>query len=149
MLEDEELASEELTPSEDVVVEETLEDGSDDSVMEHSNYHPGESGDGVKYHLTGMYQDWFLDYASYVILDRALPEVYDGLKPVQRRILHSLYELEDGRFNKVANVVGNTMKYHPHGDSSIYGALVCLAQDWSTRYPQRLSIHGHIQLFLR
>ncbi|MCQ2284008.1 MAG: DNA gyrase/topoisomerase IV subunit A [Bacteroidales bacterium] len=75
-----------------------------------------------------MYREWYLDYASYVILDRAIPDVYDGLKPVQRRILHSLDELEDGRFNKVANVVGNTMKYHPHGDQSIYSALVMLGQ---------------------
>ena len=75
-----------------------------------------------------MYREWYLDYASYVILDRAIPDVYDGLKPVQRRILHSMDELEDGRFNKVANVVGNTMKYHPHGDQSIYAALVQLGQ---------------------
>lgn len=75
-----------------------------------------------------MYREWYLDYASYVILDRAIPDVYDGLKPVQRRILHSLDELEDGRFNKVANVVGNTMKYHPHGDQSIYSALVTMGQ---------------------
>lgn len=75
-----------------------------------------------------MYREWYLDYASYVILDRAIPDVYDGLKPVQRRILHSLDELEDGRYNKVANVVGNTMKYHPHGDQSIYSALVMLGQ---------------------
>lgn len=75
-----------------------------------------------------MYREWYLDYASYVILDRAIPDVYDGLKPVQRRILHSMDELEDGRFNKVANVVGNTMKYHPHGDQSIGSALVMLGQ---------------------
>ncbi|MCR4681388.1 MAG: DNA gyrase/topoisomerase IV subunit A [Bacteroidales bacterium] len=75
-----------------------------------------------------MYREWYLDYASYVILDRAFPDVYDGLKPVQRRILHSMDELEDGRYNKVANIVGNTMKYHPHGDQSIYGALVQLGQ---------------------
>ena len=75
-----------------------------------------------------MYREWYLDYASYVILDRAFPDVYDGLKPVQRRILHSMDELEDGRYNKVANIVGNTMKYHPHGDQSIGGALVQLGQ---------------------
>ncbi len=85
------------------------------------------SGD-KKYHLTGMYQSWFLDYASYVILERAVPHIEDGLKPVQRRILHSMNELEDGRYNKVANVVGNTMKYHPHGDASIGDALVQLGQ---------------------
>jgi len=78
--------------------------------------------------LPGMYQNWFLDYASYVILDRAVPEVLDGLKPVQRRILHSMWELEDGRYNKVANVIGNTMKYHPHGDASIGDAMVQIGQ---------------------
>ena len=75
-----------------------------------------------------LYGDWFLDYASYVILERAVPHIHDGLKPVQRRILHSLHELEDGRYNKVANVVGNTMKYHPHGDASIGDAMVQLGQ---------------------
>lgn len=78
--------------------------------------------------VSGMYQEWFLDYASYVILERAVPHINDGLKPVQRRILHSLRELEDGRFHKVANVIGNTMKYHPHGDASIGDALVQLGQ---------------------
>lgn len=78
--------------------------------------------------VQSMYREWFLDYASYVILDRAFPDVYDGLKPVQRRILHSMDELEDGHFNKVANIVGNTMKYHPHGDQSIYSALVAMGQ---------------------
>lgn len=79
-------------------------------------------------HLSGMYQNWFLDYASYVILERAVPHIQDGLKPVQRRILHSMKELDDGRFNKVANIVGNTMQYHPHGDASIGDALVQLGQ---------------------
>lgn len=79
-------------------------------------------------HLDGMYQKWFLDYASYVILERAVPYVNDGLKPVQRRILHSMRELDDGRYNKVANIIGNTMKYHPHGDASIGDALVQLGQ---------------------
>ncbi len=78
--------------------------------------------------VKGMYEDWFLDYASYVILERAVPHLNDGLKPVQRRILHSMKELDDGRYNKVANVVGNTMKYHPHGDASIGDALVQLGQ---------------------
>ena len=78
--------------------------------------------------LRGMYADYFLDYASYVILERAVPHVLDGLKPVQRRILHSLNEMDDGRYNKVANVVGNTMKYHPHGDASIGDAMVSLGQ---------------------
>lgn len=78
--------------------------------------------------VSGMYQDWFLDYASYVILERAIPSIYDGLKPVQRRILHSMRELEDGRYNKVANIVGNTMKYHPHGDAAISDAIVQIGQ---------------------
>ncbi len=78
--------------------------------------------------LSGMYQDWFLDYASYVILERAVPEIKDGLKPVQRRILHAMREIDDGRYNKVANIIGHTMKYHPHGDASIGDALVQLAQ---------------------
>ena len=78
--------------------------------------------------VSGMYEDWFLDYASYVILERAIPSVHDGLKPVQRRIMHSMREMEDGRYNKVANVVGNTMKYHPHGDAAIGDALVQLGQ---------------------
>lgn len=78
--------------------------------------------------LSGMYENWFLDYASYVILERAVPEIIDGLKPVQRRILHAMNELDDGRFNKVANVIGHTMKYHPHGDASIGDALVQLGQ---------------------
>lgn len=84
--------------------------------------------DIVRQHLRGMFQSWYLDYASYTILDRAIPHIDDGLKPVQRRILHSMKALDDGRFNKVANIVGNTMQYHPHGDSSIYGALVQLGQ---------------------
>jgi topoisomerase-4 subunit A len=78
--------------------------------------------------LTGLYENWFLDYASYVILDRAVPHINDGFKPVQRRILHSLKEMDDGRFNKAANVIGNTMKYHPHGDASIGDAMVQLGQ---------------------
>lgn len=78
--------------------------------------------------ITGLYENWFLDYASYVILDRAVPHINDGLKPVQRRILHSLKEMDDGRFNKAANVIGNTMKYHPHGDASIGDAMVQIGQ---------------------
>ena len=78
--------------------------------------------------VSGLYKDWFLDYASYVILDRASPSIYDGFKPVQRRIMHSMRELEDGRYNKVANIVGNTMKYHPHGDASITDAMVQIGQ---------------------
>lgn len=78
--------------------------------------------------LNGLYENWFLDYASYVILERAVPSLYDGFKPVQRRILHSMKELDDGRYNKVANIIGNTMKYHPHGDASIGDALVQIGQ---------------------
>ena len=78
--------------------------------------------------ISGMYKEWFLDYASYVILERAVPHINDGLKPVQRRILHSMKEMDDGRYNKVANIIGNTMKYHPHGDASIGDALVQVGQ---------------------
>ena len=78
--------------------------------------------------VTGMYKDWFLDYASYVILERAVPTINDGLKPVQRRILHSMKDLDDGRYNKVANIVGHTMQYHPHGDASIADAMVQIGQ---------------------
>ena len=87
-----------------------------------------EQNGEVKQHLTGMYQDWFLDYASYVILERAVPAIEDGLKPVQRRILHAMKCVDDGKFNKVANIVGQTMQYHPHGDASIGDALVQLGQ---------------------
>ena len=78
--------------------------------------------------VSGMYKDWFLDYASYVILERAVPAIEDGFKPVQRRIMHALKELDDGRYNKVANVVGHTMQYHPHGDASIADAMVQIGQ---------------------
>lgn len=95
----------------------------------HSEYKiPGKSESRVSYHLSGMYQNWFLDYASYVILERAVPHINDGLKPVQRRILHSMKRLDDGRYNKVANIVGHTMQFHPHGDQSIGDALVQLGQ---------------------
>lgn len=87
-----------------------------------------EFNDAIKQHLTGMYQDWFLDYASYVILERAVPAIEDGLKPVQRRILHAMKGVDDGKYNKVANIVGQTMQYHPHGDASIGDALVQLGQ---------------------
>src|SRR5678816_1604052 len=78
--------------------------------------------------VSGMYENWFLEYASYVILERAVPAIEDGLKPVQRRILHSMKEMDDGRFNKVANIIGQTMQYHPHGDASIGDALVNMGQ---------------------
>ena len=86
-----------------------------------------------------MYKDWFLDYASYVILERAVPHINDGLKPVQRRILHSMKRLDDGRYNKVANIIGHTMQFHPHGDASIGEALVQLGQkDIAHRLPGKL-----------
>ena len=98
-------------------------------VAGHSDYKAPAKGDSkVTYHLSGMYQHWFLDYASYVILERAVPHINDGLKPVQRRILHSMRRLDDGRYNKVANIVGHTMQFHPHGDASIGDALVQLGQ---------------------
>jgi len=103
----------------EVPADETLE-GMEDAQAHEDEYHVIP--------LKGMFENWFLDYASYVILERAVPAIEDGLKPVQRRILHSMDELDDGRFNKVANIVGNTMKYHPHGDASIGDALVQLAQ---------------------
>lgn len=96
---------------------------------EHSDYKPVNRFDAsAVHHLSGMYQSWFLDYASYVILERAVPHIGDGLKPVQRRILHSMKRMDDGRYNKVANIVGHTMQFHPHGDASIGDALVQLGQ---------------------
>ena len=95
----------------------------------HSDYQPVNRFDAsAVHHLSGMYQNWFLDYASYVILERAVPHIEDGLKPVQRRILHSMKRMDDGRYNKVANIVGHTMQFHPHGDASIGDALVQLGQ---------------------
>ena len=78
--------------------------------------------------VSDLYEDWFLDYASYVILERAIPSIDDGLKPVQRRILHSMNNIEDGRYNKCANIIGSSMQFHPHGDASIEDALVNLGQ---------------------
>ena len=101
----------------------------EDASQEHSDYKPVNRFDAsVVHHLSGMYQNWFLDYASYVILERAVPHIEDGLKPVQRRILHSMKRMDDGRYNKVANIVGHTMQFHPHGDASIGDALVQLGQ---------------------
>ena len=101
----------------------------DNECNKHSTYRPiVESGDDVVHHLSGMYQSWFLDYASYVILERAVPHINDGFKPVQRRILHSMKRMDDGRYNKVANIVGHTMQFHPHGDASIGDALVQMGQ---------------------
>ena len=112
------------------------EDGKDDASsyeetggVEHTEYKVPDAGnDSVKHHLSGMFQNWFLDYASYVILERAVPHMNDGLKPVQRRILHSMKRMDDGRYNKVANIIGHTMQFHPHGDASIGDALVQLGQ---------------------
>jgi len=96
--------------------------------MEEDIIATNNNGEQEVIHVSGMYQNWFLDYASYVILERAIPHINDGLKPVQRRILHSLKELDDGRYHKVANVIGHTMKYHPHGDASIGDAMVQIGQ---------------------
>ena len=109
---------------------ESNDEGFDDIVTlgEHHFYDNQEDGNDTITKVTGMYKDWFLDYASYVILERAVPAIEDGFKPVQRRIMHSLKELDDGRYNKVANVVGHTMQYHPHGDHSIGDAMVQIGQ---------------------
>ena len=120
-----------LTVTDILLMKEENEDWNETEMNEssaeaHSSYHV-PVGD-KRMQLGGMFQNWFIDYASYVILERAVPHIEDGLKPVQRRILHSMKELDDGRFNKVANIVGNTMQYHPHGDASIGDALVQLGQ---------------------
>ena len=109
---------------------ESIEEGFDDVIKSGGNhfYENQEDGNDTITKVTGMYKDWFLDYASYVILERAVPAIEDGFKPVQRRIMHSLKELDDGRYNKVANVVGHTMQYHPHGDQSIGDAMVQIGQ---------------------
>ena len=107
-----------------------MEIDEEDNILDETNGSEYEQGGEVQrtISVSGMYKEWFLDYASYVILERAVPDVNDGLKPVQRRIMHSMKELDDGRYNKVANIIGNTMKYHPHGDASIGDALVQLGQ---------------------
>ena len=108
---------------------ETSKDMEEESAAGHSDYKPVNRFDAaVVHHLSGMYQNWFLDYASYVILERAVPNIEDGFKPVQRRIMHSMKRMDDGRYNKVANIVGHTMQFHPHGDASIGDALVQLGQ---------------------
>ncbi|MBR4729373.1 MAG: DNA gyrase/topoisomerase IV subunit A [Prevotella sp.] len=110
--------------------QEILEEQESEGVAEgHSDYKPVNRFDAAAvHHLSGMYQNWFLDYASYVILERAVPNIEDGFKPVQRRIMHSMKRMDDGRYNKVANIVGHTMQFHPHGDASIGDALVQLGQ---------------------
>lgn len=117
-----------IDPIEELPNEETPQDGDSQTNNDAAIATPDKDKDVVKHHLRGMYRSWFLDYASYVILERAVPHIDDGLKPVQRRILHSMKMLDDGRFIKVANIVGNTMQYHPHGDASINDALVTLGQ---------------------
>src|SRR5210317_941562 len=104
--------SEEYTNHEELPEDEPLEEEVKDEIV----------------YLSGMYRNWFLDYASYVILERAVPYINDGLKPVQRRIMHAMREMDDGRYNKVANIIGQTMQYHPHGDASIADATVQLGQ---------------------
>lgn len=125
--------SEEYNDNENIM-EESLEDETVDASPPangqppKSDYDPTMVKDSITHHLSGMYQNWFLDYASYVILERAVPHILDGLKPVQRRILHSMKRMDDGRYNKVANIVGHTMQFHPHGDASIKDALVQMGQ---------------------
>ncbi|MBR4826503.1 MAG: DNA gyrase/topoisomerase IV subunit A [Bacteroidales bacterium] len=116
---------------ENIVTEEIIED--DDLELAEDAQSSGRyskllEGDAHKFKLSGMFKDWYLDYASYVILHRAVPHIADGLKPVQRRVLHAMYKIDDGSFTKVANIVGQAMQYHPHGDQSILGALVTLGQ---------------------
>ena len=127
MREDEDLLNEDdiMNDGENVAEEtdENLEDGNG-----YKPHNDDDVADDKVHHLGGMYQSWFLDYASYVILERAVPHIIDGLKPVQRRILHAMNVIDDGRFNKVANIVGQTMQYHPHGDASIGDALVQMGQ---------------------
>ena len=125
------MSTDEIIDNENELEEVEGADASNEDVPSdaHSRYKiPKITDDAIKHHLSGMYQNWFLDYASYVILERAVPDIYDGLKPVQRRILHSMKRLDDGRYNKVANIVGHTMQFHPHGDASIGDALVQLGQ---------------------
>ncbi len=114
----------------DELLEENMESSESEGMAEgHSDYKPVNRFDAAAvHHLSGMYQNWFLDYASYSILDRAIPHIEDGFKPVQRRIMHSMKRMDDGRYNKVANIVGHTMQFHPHGDASIGDALVQLGQ---------------------
>ena len=119
----------ELEEGLDMADEKQQDENEEEGVETHSDYKPADRFDAsAVHHLSGMYQNWFLDYASYVILERAVPNIADGLKPVQRRILHSMKRMDDGRYNKVANIVGHTMQFHPHGDASIGDALVQMGQ---------------------
>jgi topoisomerase-4 subunit A len=113
----------------DIDNDQEIEEPIDGEDLSENNRYEKIIEDGEKrYKLTGMYREWFLDYASYVILERAVPHIDDGLKPVQRRILHAMKKMDDGRYNKVANIIGFTMQFHPHGDASIGEALVQLGQ---------------------
>jgi topoisomerase-4 subunit A len=126
---DDETKDDEILEEREETVEETGVDWAEEGVEAHSDYKPVNRFDAsAVHHLSGMYQNWFLDYASYSILDRAIPHIEDGFKPVQRRIMHSMKRMDDGRYNKVANIVGHTMQFHPHGDASIGDALVQLGQ---------------------
>ena len=110
---------EDIEPQDEELGEDAVASGKFDKLL---------SGDSRKYKLSGMFKEWYLDYASYTILDRAVPHIVDGFKPVQRRVLHTMATMDDGRYTKVANIVGQAMQYHPHGDASILGALVTLGQ---------------------
>jgi topoisomerase IV subunit A len=125
MSENEELNNE---TTNDDIANESISNNTQDEDLHHSEYKPTDNNEDTKHHLSGMYRNWFLDYASYVNLDRAIPHINDGLKPVQRRVLHAMKRMDDGRYNKVANIVGHTMQFHPHGDASIGCALVTLGQ---------------------
>ena len=123
-MEEENIVTEEIIDEEELAGDAPIEgDGS-----ESGKYDKMLDGDAKKFKLSGMFKDWYLDYASYVILHRAVPHIVDGLKPVQRRVLHAMFRMDDGAYTKVANIVGQAMQYHPHGDQSILGALVTLGQ---------------------
>ena len=120
---------EDINPENDGMNNDADNEADNDELAPDNGYKPTNRFDAAAvHHLSGMYQNWFLDYASYVILERAVPHIEDGLKPVQRRILHSMKRMDDGRYNKVANIVGHTMQFHPHGDASIGDALVQMGQ---------------------
>jgi topoisomerase-4 subunit A len=105
-----------------------MQEDTNDQELNNDITNQGDTPQETITRVTGMFKEWFLDYASYVILERAVPAIDDGFKPVQRRIMHSMKDLDDGRYNKVANIVGHTMQYHPHGDASIADAMVQLGQ---------------------
>ena len=121
----EDIQNEEL---DDQTVEEEVLDEGEGSEEKAGKFGRLLGSDSRRFKLSGMFKDWFLDYSSYVILERAVPHIVDGLKPVQRRVLHAMFKMDDGNFTKVANIVGQAMQYHPHGDASILGALVQLGQ---------------------